>query len=113
MNLNKINTTINGKIYMGYNKNTKQERFCDYYRCSISESDKLARTQTFLGFPVQVDTPVQYVDEKVYKIEITEGMLEDLINRTNELLEEGEMRSKDPRLMQMYSEYKTMMNLLK
>lgn len=96
---------------------TDKDRFCEYYNCSIQKTDKVAIYENFSFGPpiVQVgtDDKPNYIQEPVYNIQITEGMLQDLIQHTNKMIEECEMRKTDPRLMKMYSEYITMLNLLK
>lgn len=117
MNMHQIiNTPILGTIYTNQDKMTPKQKFCEYYRCSIHETDKVARYQTIFPSAVQVGSePIydQISQERVYNIQITEGMLEDMIQRTNQIIEESELRKSDPRLMKLYCEYLTWFNLIK
>lgn len=113
--MNLTNTNITGTIYINKDKLSDTQKFCEYYRCSIHETDKVARYQNiFPSMPPSNPIPFEsYSEEPVYSIQITKGMLQDLIEHTNRMIEETELRSKDPRLMKMYSEYKTIMGLLR
>lgn len=109
------NIQITGTIYTNKDKLTDKQKFCEYYRCSIHETDKVARYQhMFPSMPSSLDIPLEnYSEEPVYSIQITESMLKDLVDRTTKMLDEVEVRSRDPRVMKMYSEYITFLNLVR
>lgn len=110
LNLHNITGTLTTKTL------TERDKFCEYYRCSILPTDKVVKYQNIFNSPQKISNPVPfetYSEEKLFYVQITEGMLQDLIEHTNKMIEECEIRSKDPRLMKMYSEYITFMNLLK
>lgn len=113
--MNLTNTNITGTIYTNKEKLTDKQKFCEYYRCSIHETDKVARYQhMFPSMPSSVDIPLEsYSEEPVYSIQITEGMLKDLIQQNLKMLDEVEVRSRDPRVMKMYGEYITFLNLVR
>lgn len=105
---------------------TDYEIFCDFYRCSIEETDRtafykpvscittniqpnLVTNPTVIGSSGSEKTNLT----KVVAIYLPEDMAHDLITRTVELIKEAELRSTDLRLLKMYSQYKTMASLLK
>lgn len=110
-NINPFNIT---GTFTSRNDDDELQKFKKYYNCSVYPTEKVARYQKLMpmssNFPEQFQT---YREEKVYSIELTESMLKDLMDNTNKMMSEAEMRERDPRLMKMYSEYMTLLNLLK
>lgn len=113
MNLKNINIT--GTIYTNKRDLSDKQKFCEYYRCSIHETDKVARYQNmFPSMPPANSVPFEsYSEENVYNIQITESMLQDMIERTMTMIDEAEVRSRDPRVMKLYGEYITFLNLVR
>lgn len=97
-----------------YQRDKSVDNFCDYYRCSIYSSGDVSKYRNMYPSHVVDDSNIEiFSTERVFNIRIPEGMLDDLVNMFNERMEEIQVRSSDPRLMKMYSEYITMLNLMK
>lgn len=94
---------------------TDQEIFNQHYRCHVEKTDRVAYYQTYSAIQVGTLSPNTIIpsETKVLAIYIPEDMAEELIKDVADRVKEAELRRKDPRLLKLYSEYKTLLTLLK
>lgn len=112
MNLPK-NIQITGQITRGTLNTDTINHFCEHYRCTVRPSMENAYIRNISSIQVGASDQLVVSEEPVYTIQITLGMLEDLTNTVSELVKEENRRKNDKKLMDLYTAYKMMDNLLK
>ena len=103
------NTRIYGTLISGKPDHTYI--FCEHYRCSIwpSEKQSIVRQIGSTG----MHESVKISEEKVYQIQITENMINELVEFNVDQIKQKQLRERDERLNELYNAYITLYHLLK
>lgn len=107
---------LNISMIPNFNTFKEQNKFEEYYRCTIEMSNRVSYNR-MIGV-VQIGAQptleeIQTTEEPVVAIYLPESMANQLIEDVSDRINQAELRSVDDRLMELYSAYMTLYNLLK
>jgi hypothetical protein len=94
---------------------TDKELFTEYFRCKIEPTNRVAylRPIGVVQLGASNNPNIEVTEEKVMAIYLPETMLNDLIEIHANLIKDSEVRHRDPRVMQLYSQYITLARLVR